>query len=887
MTNDYSHRLLHISERWVRLLLRLYPVDFRDQMGDAVVETYCAKVHEALNRGRAFVVPLVWVAAFADAVRNGLTERVRPAASWRRGDHWGRDAAVAFRQLLKTPGFTLIAVAGLALGIGANVALFSVVNSVLLRPLPYHEPDRLVRLASTDQANNFIRVAFSYSRFLEVQQRQQVFSDLALSMGNAFTLTGRGDPEQVIGLHASAALLPTLGLRPILGRNFAPDEDRRGGPRVVLISRQMWRQRFNDDPSVLGQALMLDAAPYTIVGVLPEAATAFPLNEGQIWVARPGETVAQSQLEGGSYFFQAIARLKPGVSLEHAGEAMNAIAAGYRAAHPGNVDAPSTIELVPLLDDAVGAQRESYLLLLGAVACVLLIACANIANLLLARFAGRRREIAARFALGASRGDVVRHLVSESMLLAVVGGAVGLLLAEWALGALVAVGAELIPRAADIRIDPIAIGFTLMATLGTGLLIGLLPALQASGVNVLEALKEAGPGTVGSGRRLRAGLLVVEVSLSMVLLIAAGLLLTSFERLQRVDPGFEPEGVFTAQIVLPRQYSSAQRVSFYEQFYRRLTTLPAASSAAMVERVPLTGGQTPTVVAVAGRPLPPLGQRANATRHLVSPRYFSTLEIPLRAGRDFDERDNARVPEVVIINETFARRHFPGEDPIGRTLVTGMAQRPSQVVGVVADIRGELLNTPPEAEYFLPMLQRPETPTNVLVRSHLPPTAVAPLVREALRAIDPDVPLLRPDALTTRIAQTVANRKLALMLLSAFAALALLLATLGVYSVMAHLVAFRTSEIGLRMALGASPDSAMRMVLGHAARLTLVGIVFGIAGAFVVSRLMRQALFEVDPADPVVYFALSVTLLLVAGFAAFFPARRATLIDPVIALRTE
>ena len=730
----------------------------------------------------------------------------------------------AVRQLLKSPGFTLVAVVGLALGIGANVALFSVVNSVLLRPLPYHEPDRLVRLASTNQENDLIRVGFSYSRFLEVQQRQQVFSDLALSAGNPFTLTGRGgDPEQVIGLQASAALLPTLGLQPIIGRNFSPDEDRPGGPRVVLISPQMWQQRFNRDAAVLGQALTLDGAPYTIVGVLPEAATAFPLNQQQIWLPRPAEVPYLQALQGGGYWFQAIARLKPGVSLDQAREAMNVIAAGYRAAHPGNLDAPSTIELMPLLDDAVGAQRESYLLIFGAVACVLLIACANIANLLLARFAGRRREIAARFALGASRGDVVRQLVSESMLLAVLGGAVGLLLAEWALRALVAFGADLIPRVAEISIDPIALGFTLMATLVTGLLIGLLPAMQASGVNVLDALKEAGPGSVGSGRHLRAGLLVVEVSLSLVLLIAAGLLLTSFARLQRVDPGFEPEGVFTAAIELPRHYSPAKVLEFYEQFYQRLATLPGISSAALSERVPLTGGQTPTVVAVAGRPMPPLSERATATRHVVSPRYFSTLGIPLRAGRDFDERDNTRVPHVVIINDTFARRHFPGEDPIGRTLITGMAQRPAQIVGVVADIRGEHLNTPPEPEYFMPVLQRPGNSTNVLVRSQFPPAAVARLVREALRPMDPDLPLLQPDALTTRIAQTVANRKLALMLLSAFAALALVLATLGVYSVMAHLVAFRTSEIGLRMALGASPGAVMRMVLGHGRRLTLVG----------------------------------------------------------------
>jgi predicted permease len=796
----------------------------------------------------------------------------------------------AIRQLLKSPGFTLVAILGLALGIGANVALFSVVNSVFLRPLPYREPDQLVRLSSTSEAQNLTRVGFSFPRFLEVQQRQQVFSDLALAAFNAFTWTGRGDPEQLIGLHASAALLPTLRLEPVLGRNFSADEDRPGGERVALISHALWQQRFNRDPSILGQALTLDGALYTVIGVLPAEASAFPLNQIQIWVARPEEVpyLVPSQLNNGGYFFQAIARLHEGVSLEQAHEAMNVIASGYRAAHPANVDAPSQIEVVPLLDDAVGQQRQSYLLLFGAVACVLLIACANIANLLLARFAGRRREIAARFALGASRSDVVRQLVTESMLVAVLGGVVGVLLAQWALAALVAFGADLIPRVLEIRIDAVALGFSLLVTLVTGLAIGLMPALQASGVNVLEALKEAGRGSVGSGQRLRAGLLVAEVSLSLVLLIAAGLLLTSFARLQRVEPGFEPEGVFTAQLVLPAQrYPNEKLAAFYEQLYQRLATLPGSTSAALTDRVPLTGGQSPAPVAVMGRPVPPMSERPQANRHLVSPRYFSTLGIPIRAGRDFDERDSPRIPHVVIINETFARRHFPGEDPIGRTLITGMGQLPSEIVGVVADVRSTGLNTPPEADYFLPALQRPETFTNILVRTNGNPTGMAAIVREALRGVDADLPLLQPQALTTRIAQTVANRRLALVLLAAFAALALILACLGVYSVMAHLVAFRTSEIGVRMALGASPGAVMRMVMGHGRRLTLIGIAIGIAGALAVSRLMQQTLFEVDPAEPFVYAALSVTLLVVAEFASWLPARRATRIDPVIALRTE
>jgi predicted permease len=440
----------------------------------------------------------------------------------------------------------------------------------------------------------------------------------------------------------------------------------------------------------------------------------------------------------------------------------------------------------------------------------------------------------------------------------------------------------------EIRLDRAAMLFSLLVALVTGLAIGLLPALQAARVNVNETLKEASRGSTGGGQRLRASLLVAEVSLSLVLLIAAGLLLTSFARLQRVEPGFSPDGIFTAQLVLPPQrYDAGKLVAFYEQLYTRLSTLPGSSSAALTDRVPLTGAQSPAPVAVVGRPLPPMSERPHANRHLVSPRYFATMGIPVRAGRDFDERDSARVPHVAIVNETFARRHFPGEDPLGRNLVTGMAQLPSQIVGVVADVRSTGLNTPPEADYFLPALQRPETFTNIVVRTNVGPAAMAALVRDVLRTVDPDLPLLQPEALSTRIAQTIADRKLALVLLAGFATLALLLASLGVYSVMAHLVAFRTSEIGIRMALGASPRAVMGMVLGHGRRLTFVGIGLGIVGAFFVSRLMQQALFEVDAADPFVYVAVSAVLLLVAEFASWLPAHRATRIDPVIALRTE
>ena len=416
----------------------------------------------------------------------------------------------ALRQLLKSPGFSAAAVLGLGLGIGANVALFSVVNSVFLRPLAYHEPDALVRLSSTNASQNLIRTAFSYTRFQEVEQRQDVFSDLALSVGNAFTLTGHGDPEQVVGLHASAAMLPLLGLDVQMGRNFSAAEDRPGGEAVVLLSQRFWQRLFNGQRAALGQPITLDGQPYTIIGVLPEVATSFPFNQVQIWVPRPAEVpfLVPAQLNGGGFFFQVLARLKPGVSLEQARSAMNVVAAGYRQTHAALADAPSEIEVVPLLDDAVGQQRRSYLMLFGAVGCVLLIACANIANLLLARFAARRKEVAARLALGANRLDLVRQFLAESMLVAVAGGAVGLALAAAGLKLIVTAAADLIPRSVDIGLDPMALGFTIVITLVTGLAIGLLPALQASRADVIEALKESSRGSTGTGQRLRAGLLI-------------------------------------------------------------------------------------------------------------------------------------------------------------------------------------------------------------------------------------------------------------------------------------------------------------------------------------------------------------------------------------------
>ncbi len=797
----------------------------------------------------------------------------------------------ALRQLAKSPGFTFIAVFALALGIGANTAIFSVINSVLLQPLPYPQPERIVRLASTRPGTEFLRVGFSYPRYQAVRDQQQVFAELAFSAFNGFSLTGHGDPQQVVGFHATANYLDVLGVQPLFGRNFSAAEDQPGGEPVVLISHALWQRVFNGDRAALGQNLTLNNRPHTIIGILPPSLSAFPLNQVEVWVPRPAEVpyLHPSQLNGGGYFFQAIARLKPGVTLEQAQENMNVVAAAYLAANPKLTDAPSQIELVPLLEDAVGQQRQTYLLIFAAVGCVLLIACANVANLLLARFSGRRKEIALRFALGARRMQVVRQLVLEGLLVALAGGALGVLFAQWSIAGLLTLGDNLIPRAAEIAVDPTALGFTLLLALVTGLVMGLIPAAQAAANDVGDALKESSRGSSGAHHRMRSGLLVAEISLSLVLLIAAGLLLTSFARLQRVSPGFNPQGIFVGFLNLTSaKYRQPEAlVNFYRAAYERLNAIPGVKVGALGDRVPLTGNNTPAPVAVGGRALPPMSERATANRHLVTPGYFATLGVPFVAGRDFNERDTPATPHVVIINQAFAQQHFPGEDPIGRTLVTGMGGLPSEIVGIVRDIRANNLQTPPVPDYYLPALQRPEQFTAVLLRAEGNPAGLTAAVRTALREIDPDLPLQNPQTLPGLIEQNVADRRLVMFLLGGFAVLALVLASIGVYSVMAYVVSQRTQEIGIRMALGASPGTVMQMVLGQGLRLAALGVAIGIAAALAVTRLLQQALYGVQAHDPLIYGAVAALILAVAVVACVIPARRATRVDPLVALRAD
>jgi putative ABC transport system permease protein len=800
---------------------------------------------------------------------------------------------LALRSLARTPGFSAIAIIALALGIGANTAIFSIVNTLFLRPLPYPDAERLVQLQSSQPEKNIDEFAFSYPRFLAVQEGQQVFSSVGIGIFNGFTVTGRGEPEQVQGLQASASYLETLGVKPLHGRNFNADEDRAGGAPVVLLSHHYWTQHYNSDPAVLGQSLTLNGQPRTIIGVLPPSLSSFPLNQTELWIPRPDENnnLARSQLDGGGFYFQVIARLKPGVSLAQARENVNVLAAAYQKSHPGNADAPTQALVRPMLETLTGNQRPVYAMLFGAVGCVLLIACANVANLLLARFVGRRKEIAVRFALGARRGHIIRQLLAESVVVALAGGALGLLLAQAGVSTFVRLGQNFIPRSLEVSVDPTAVAFTVGVALLTGLGMGFFPALQAARHDPNGALKDSSRGSSGgpTQRRLRSGLLVGEIALSLVLLVVASLLLASYVRLQRVSPGFKPDHVFVAFINLsPAKYGSPVAISNFQiRLIERLSALPGAKAVALNDSPPLVGNNGPAPIGVFGQSLPPLSERPSALRHLVSPNNFATLGIPLLRGRDFNERDLPGTPETVIVNEAFVKQFFPNEDPVGRKLVTGMAQRVAEIVGVVGDTHSVDLNSPPRAEYFLPAHQRGENFTTILIRTEGDPAAFTASVRAALRELDPDQPLLNSQPLTELIAQSVAERRLIMILLAAFAGLALVLACIGVYSVMAYVVSQRTAEIGIRMALGASPGAVQAMILSEGLKLAALGIGIGLVAALLASRLIRQLLFDVPPHDPLIYAGISLLLATVAALACWLPARRATKVDPLEALRSE
>ncbi|HEV8336647.1 MAG TPA: ABC transporter permease [Candidatus Polarisedimenticolia bacterium] len=803
------------------------------------------------------------------------------------------DLRYALRQLIKSPGSSLIAVLALALGIGANSAMFSIINSLFLRPLPYANPERLVQLRSSLPERQLNDVPFSWPRFLVVRDHQQVFSDLAVAAFNGFTLSGRDAPELVQGVMASANYLAVLGVRPLYGRYFSAEEDRAGGADVVLISYNFWQKRFLGSQAALGQPLTLDGRPHTIIGILPPALSRFPFNQTDLWAPRPVEVpfLVPAQIDNGAFTFQVIGRLKPGVTLKQARENVSLLAGSYRAKYPKNVDAPAQAAVDPLLESLVGNQRRTFVVLFGAVGCVLLIACANVVNLLLARFTGRSKEVAVRLALGASRSCVIRPFLLESLLVAVIGAALGLLFAQWSLQGFLQAGRDFIPRSLEVGIDPAVLAFTAGLALLTGLAMGIVPALRAASHDVNDALKASPRGSTRgvAESRFRLGLLIGEIALSLVLLVSASLLLTSFARLQGVAPGFQPAGLFVGFLNVPpsRYETKPELASFYHRVLERMAQLPGVRSVALNDALPLSGANTQAPIAVAGRDLPPLSERPLALRHLVSPRMFATLGIRLLAGRDFEDRDSPEAPHVVILNETMARQFFGRESPIGQKLVTGMGQIQSEVVGVVADNHSNDLTSPPVAEYFLPILQRPENFASLVLRVEGDPAAVASAARAALKEVDAGLPLLDPQTMTALIAQTSADRRLVMVLLTIFAGLAVVLASIGLYGVMAYMVGQRTGEFGIRMALGAGPGAMQRMVVMQGLKLAAAGILLGAIAALGLTRLLQSFLFDVQPFDPRIYAGISLLIGLVAVCACWIPARRAARIDPLVALRAE
>jgi putative ABC transport system permease protein len=799
----------------------------------------------------------------------------------------------AFRSLRQSPGFTAVAVLALALGIGANSAIFSIINAIFLRPLPYAQPEQIVQVTSTEAERNLDKVGMSWPRMLAVRERQDVFSELSVSTQTAFTVTGRGDADQVQGLIVSANYFPLLGVQPVVGRNFQADEDKAGGADVVMLSNGYWQAHFAGKDDAIGQSLTIDGKPHTIIGVLPKSLSGWPLNQVALFTTRPFESsfLTQQQIDDGGFFFNVQARVKPGIGIEQVRSAMNVIAAGYAQAYPTHVDSKSKITVGYLLDDLVGGQRQTYAILLGAVAAVLLIACANVANLVLARFSRRRKEIGIRFALGAKRSHIVTQFLTESVLLSLAGGAVGLVLAALSLRVLVHAGNQFIPRVDDIALDGLVLAFTLGVAIVAGLILGIVPALQASMHVVNEALKESSRDSTSdrSRNRFRSALLIGEIAVSFVLLIATGLLISSFVRINNVAPGFRAEGVFTGFIVVPpAQYPprTDATANFYKRLYERLQQIPGARSVALSDNPPLSGNNGPSPYAAIGRPLPPPAEQPLAIRHLISPNRFATLGIALKSGRDFDERDTPSSPPVAIINEAMAKKLFPDENPLGRKIVSGMAQLTQEIVGVVADNHTQNLTEAPVPEMFYPLLQRPENFTGILVRTDGDPSALTTSVRAALRDVDAGIPLTNPGTMQQLVAQSMADRQLTMTLLVVFAGLALVLASLGVYSVMAYSVTQRSSEIGIRMALGARAADVQRMVIRQGMKLTAFGVLIGLFVALGVTRLMTALLFQVGATDPLIYAGIATLLAVVAASACWLPSRRAARVDPMQALHT-
>jgi len=801
-----------------------------------------------------------------------------------------RDLRYGIRVLARNPGFTCAAVATLALSLAANTAILGVADAVLLRPLPYPDPDRLVEIRGASSERGLETAPLSNQRFLALAERNASFSSLGAWTTDTINLTGVPEPVELHALRVSPGVLETLGVRPDPGRNFLPVEEVRGGPPVVLLGREIWSRRFGSDPGVAGRTISLGGVSHTVVGVLPRG-LAFPDGAADIWIPRVAEPafLSAGAVERGAGYLNLVARLKAGVTPGAARAELDLLAKNDPRAD--GLDAGMTYRMAPLKETLTRGSRPALLLLLGSVGFVLLIACANVANLMLAKSTGRRREIALRSALGAGRARIVALLLTESLLLAFVAGVLGLLLARWGIDLLVSAGASGLPRAGEIRLDGRIAAATIALSLLSGLVFGIGPALSTSSGDVAGSLKEGGGNSAGgnAGRRLRGGLVVAEVALSVVLLIGAGLLLRSFVRLQAVETGFDAAGLLVAQTHLPasRYAQPAAMRDFYSRLVGDVETLPGVVSAGASESLPLGEPGAQTLVAVDGAALPPPGERAVVSLDTVSPGYFRTMGIPLRKGRLFTPEDGPGAPIKVVVSTGFARRFFPGADPIGRRVVLGRGATGFEIVGVVGDVRHGGLDESPAPSFYLCSLQRTVPRMSLIVRTAGAAPGLASAIRERVRSIDPDQPVARIATMDEIIGGSLADRRFLLRIVGAFALAALLLAAVGIYGVTAYAVGRRAPEMGIRIALGAGRRDLVGMVVGETLRLTLAGAAIGVACALAAGPALSGFLYGVGAGDPATIALIVLLLTAVSILAAWAPARRAARIDPAIALRSE
>ncbi len=817
------------------------------------------------------------------------------------------DLRFAFRQLRKSPGFTLVAVLALALGIGANTAIFSVVNAVLLKPLPFPEPDRLVAFGAFDK-RSFDPAAplntLSFPEFFDLRTRNHTFSELAAFREKGFAFSDETEVQNLRGQRVTGNFFATLGVQPALGRGFqVEDEKAGGGPNglSVVLSDEFWRRQFNRDPKVLGRQLTLDRQTFTVVGVMP-AGFQYPIQAepNDIYITTAidavpagGRPALTEQRDNG--LLRSVGRLRPGVSLEQASADMHAQAALLEKEHP---DTNSNWDYLvrPLRDYLVANVRVALLVLTGSVVCVLLIASVNVANLLLARASARVREIAVRLAIGAGRGRIVRQLLTESLLLAVIGGALGLVIALWGTQALIALVPKGIPRAASIQLDTPVLLFTLAISFATGIIFGVAPAYQATRVDLNSALKASARGSIAGGRRNRIGhaLVIAEVSLALILLVGAGLLLQSFARLGRVQPGIQTERLLTARVTLPDvAYPRPEKIAgFYEQLIARLRLLPGVRVASTTFPLPMSGSVSRTSVELAGHPSPVEKQPTEIAR-LIGSDYFQAMGIPLMRGRFFTDADRLGSKPVVMINERFAQKYFPDQDPVGQQMKPSwsVGDEPPQmreIVGVAANAKNLSLQGEFEPEMYLPVAQIPYPAATIVIRTETTnPATISNALRTELAQVDRDLPLTAVRVFEEYRAGSIAPTRFSALLLAIFASVALLLTAVGIYGVIAYSVSQRTSEIGLRMALGAQRSSILRLIVGEGMSLVGISIGLGFLGALGCSRLLGSLLYGVAPWDPATFAAIALLIAAIAIFACWLPARRAANVDPIKALHAE